>query len=168
MNPEFVEFLAEHSEEAARFFIEVQAFKRELSNKINGLQEIIDISSYDKEKVRQFQYHGEPRSESLFGVLAHDLKISSFENDIVVEPGLTPEGWTIEIWLRDKSNRGPVTDFGKREKLLKLLDRLNILLADNKSEGFVMTRFAYEANLEEIAKEVRHAVRELAHSGDAS
>ncbi len=168
MNPEFVKFLAEHEKEAARFFNEVKAFKSELSNKIKGLQEIIDISSYDKEKVRQLKYYGEPRSESLFGVLAHDIKISSFENNIVVEPGITPEGWTIEIWLRNKSDGGSVTDSGKREKLLKLLDRLNISLADNKSERFVMTRFAYEANLEEIAEEVLKAVGKLAPRDDAS
>lgn len=168
MNPEFLKFLAKHSEEAARFFNEVEAFKRELRNKINGLQDMIDISSYDKDKVRQLQYYGEPRSESLFGVLAHDIKICSFENKIVVLPGITPEGWTIEVWLRDKSSLGPVNDPGKRKELLKLLDCLNISLEDNKSDRFVMTSFPYEANLEEVAQVVRHAVKDLAHHSDAA
>ena len=167
MNPEFVKFLAEHSEEAARFFNEVEAFKRELRKKINDLKDIIDISSY--KNVEQNPHFGVPQSESLFGVLAYDIQICSFENKIVVELQVRPEGWTIWIWLRNKSNGGPVEDCGKCEKLRGLLNRLDIqvdIQVKEESGYFKMTnKFPYEeADLGRIAKEVEDAVGKLANS----
>lgn len=81
---------------------------------------------------------------------------------------------SLQIWLREGPRRrpvrtGPVTDLGKREELLKLLNRLGIRVKDKGSGRFEMIRFAYEeADLGQIAKKVEDAVDKLANSDGSS
>ncbi len=172
VNEKFTDFLKnQRPGEIERFLRHIHGFKNELRKKVDELRKGCPVESYHN--VRATPYHGDEPKVDLFGVLAHDIELQSFNNNVVVETGISSEGWKILIWLRNVErggppNRGPVD--GGQEELKGFLVEQSIPLADDKGEGygegtrFLFQRFDYNADLDEVARAVRDVVHKLATS----
>ncbi len=162
MDQKFVDFLKNRPEgEVENFLNRINEFRRGLRNQINLLQKGIDVSSYDN--VSPWK-----NPENLSHVLTYDITLSSFENKVVVETVIDCKGWKVQIWLRRGAGGGPVTNPGRRKKLLTLLRRLDVPLKKEEGERFLLASFEDAADLKQIARVVQDVVDKLAGSDGTS
>lgn len=157
MNPEFVNFLASHSDEVEVLRKEIEAFKKELRDKITQLKALIAIESY-RESVQQRLWRGK---ESPFAdFLVHDITHPSFANKIAIDTVLSPKGWEIQFFMRNSKA-------DERVKLQELLQQLNVQFEEREDRRYKGTRFThmqhfnYAADLNQVAEVVRGVLFKL-------
>ena len=164
VNPEFVGLLASRSGEAERFLKEIEGFKCELRQKVKYLEDLIDVGEFSN--VEQFPYPARmTKGLELKDILAHHIKLSSFENSVVVDTVIRPKGWKVHSFVHNGDDRA-------REKLRKLLQRLDISFCEDEgSKDFILIvkpPFKYEEDLGQIHPVVREIVVKLAGSDGTS
>lgn len=162
VNPEFVGLLASRSDESQCFLKEIEHFKCELREKVKYLKDLIDVREFSN--VEPFLYPVRmTKGLDLEDILAHDIALSSFENTVVVDTVISAKGWEVQFFVRDGDDRA-------REKLRKLLHRLNIRFDESKgSSRFILKEhFKYADDLGQIHPVVRGVVVKLAGGDRAS
>lgn len=114
MNPEFVEFLNNRTQDVEKFLKELKTFRGELRDKVNRLSSLIRVDSGSD--VSQWKYR---ESFGLFDILVHDIALPRGVV-IAIDTVVSPAGWTIEIFHR-KNPQGHklqilLQNLGVREK----------------------------------------------------
>ena len=162
MGPEFVGLLASRSGEAQRFLKEIEHFKYELRKKVEFLSNLIDVSKYDN--VEQFLWPLRmTKGLELEDTLAHHIKLPSFKNKVVVDTGIGPKGWVVQCWVLDGDDRA-------REELRSLLKRLDLPFDEGEGSKrfFLIQRFDYAEDLDQIHPDIKKIVVDLADSDRTS
>ena len=162
MNEELVKFLNEHSEDSKRFFKEIDTFRDKLREKVKQLGKLINADSYGNVK-RQWSWR---EKHGLFDVLVHDIKLFSFENNVVVNAIVCPAGWKVEFFVRNEEARPD-----SKERLKTLLRSRKIQIdedGDDHCKRFTLRKcFKYDEHLETVARDVRDVVKKLADNDAA-
>ncbi len=146
MEPEFVRFLSERSDDIEDLLAEVKRFKDELRKKVQELSHLIDVSGY--QNVQQAFWR---ERTNLYDILIHNIQVS--EGLLVsIDTDISPRGWGIYIWPR----RGDIS------RLRELLQHLKIS-SEQHGNGFAHPdSFAYSENLERVASTVQVLVDKIA------
>ena len=140
MNQEFINLLAERSDEVATFLKNTTEVRREARAKALALEERIDLQNHEGVRVLPWQPNPNPY---LMHLLQYRVRIDE-ESYVVIQPFVSPSGWQIQIFYRvsPKSQN--------HLELQKLLDENGI---PPEADSFIHpTRFAYnEEDLNSIA-----------------
>ncbi len=113
MDPSLLNFLRERAGDVTKLLSDVQSFKDELRRRVTDLRPLINVRSPNF--VEQ-SFYREPNE--LYDCLVYDIQISP-SLTIAIDTVLSPAGWRIEVFNRDK--RADTTEV---RDLLKNLDIL--------------------------------------------
>ncbi len=150
MDKEFFEFLAEQSDEIQNLLTEVKGFKDELRSKVQDLNTLITVEEYQNVAQRFWR-----SGTLLVDILVYEIRISG-SLLVFTEAMVSPHGWQIEIWSRNKSNL---------PTLRAILQSLEIQFEERPEhmKWFISPiRFDYDENLEQISPILQEIIDKLA------
>ncbi|MGI8910018.1 MAG: PD-(D/E)XK nuclease family protein [Rubrobacteraceae bacterium] len=153
MDQEFVEFLAERSDEVQNLLAEVKGFKDELRSKVQDLGALITVEEYRNVEQRFWR-----TGTLLVDILYYEIRVSA-NLLVTIEADVVPHGWHILIWSR----RGK----GDRSELRDLLQDLEIQFEERPEDmkWFISpVHFDYDENLEEIRPVLQELIDKIATS----
>ncbi len=154
MDREFVEFLAERSDEVQNLLTEVKGFKDELRSKVQDLSTLIAVGEHQNVEQRFWR-----TGALLVDILVYEIRVSE-RLLVIVEAVVIPHGWQIEIWSRNKGNRSALRD---------ILQGLKIQFEERPEhmKWFISPiRFAYDESLDQISPVLQDLIDKLAtHRG---
>jgi len=149
MNQEFINLLAERSDEVATFLKSTAEVRAEAKAKARALEEHINLQNHRGVTVIPWQPNP---NHHLVHLLQYRARIDG--ESYVVEPFVSPRGWQIRIFYRvsPKSQNHP--------ELRRLLDEKGI---PPESDDFIRPeRFDYDGELDGIAALVEEELRRVA------
>jgi hypothetical protein len=150
MNQEFINLLAERSDEVAAFLKGTAEVRAEVKGKARALEERIGLQNHPRVRVILWQ----PNPNHHLVHLAHCRVRIDEESYAVVEPFVSPRGWRIRIFYRVSSKSQG------HQEMRRLLDEKGI---PPESEDFIRPeRFAYDEELGGVAALVEEELRRLA------
>lgn len=150
LNQEFVKFLAERDGDVRDLFANLKSLRTEMREKVQELRDRIDTSQHRSVEVKDLW---RADTVAMFDNLYFKIRVAE---DLLVgiDTHLSPHGWEIQIFPRDK---------GDPSKLRELLKRLNIPFEEGWR--FVHTaHFEYDENLDQIRPVLQEVVDKLATS----
>lgn len=148
MEPQFVGFLAERSDDVVALLEEVDRFKGELRMKVTELGTLVNLR--ERPNVRQSFYR---ERGALFDDLVHDIRISD-ELPVRIDTVIGPQGWEIRIWLFHRSDQA---------RLRSLLQSLSIPFEEGKQFTYP-TRFAYTEPLDRLQPVLQELIDTIARA----
>lgn len=150
MDQEFIKFLVERDDEVRSLFNDLKSFRAELRKKVEELRDLIDTSQHRSVEAKDL-WRGDivSMSDNLYFIIraAEDLLVG-------IDTHLSPRGWEIQIFPRDK---------GDPSKLRNLLERLKIPF-EEKERFIYPAHFAYDEKLDQIRLVLQDVVDKLAMS----
>ena len=156
MNPGLAGFLATNQDQVEAFLREIEKFRGELRNKVQGLKDLIQVNAFPH--VSQWLYRS--REYPLHDVLVHDITL---DRDFVVaiDTVVEPDGWEIQIFPRRRRN-----DPNTQQRLKELLQVQGVSVCPGMNEDgryIHQNRFEYTAGSGEIAQVVQTVVDQIAN-----
>jgi hypothetical protein len=149
MNQEFINLLAERSDEVATFLKSTAEVRSEAKAKARALEERIDLKNHPGVWVIPWQPNP---NHHLVHLLQYRVPIDA-ESYVVVEPFVSPSGWQIRVFYRVSSKSQD------HQELRRLLDEKG---KPPESDNFIRPeRFAYDDELDGIAAVVEDELRRV-------
>ncbi len=147
LDKEFVDFLAERSDDIQTFSTHLQHFGTELAEKATSLRSLLDESHPNVIGA------GVGGWSILSWGIHHPIKIAD-DWSVSIRTSISPHGWRIEFSVQRKR------DISKLRTLLRQLD-----IPFEEKEQFVHpARFAYDENLDQIAPVLQELIDKIATS----
>jgi hypothetical protein len=146
MDPQFVGFLVERSNDVVALLEELDNFKKELRTKVTELGALIDLSNCPN--VRQGFYR---ETRALFDDLVHDIHISD-ALPVRIDTVIRPQGWEISLWLFHGSDQ---------ERLRSLLRSLSIPFEEGEKLTYP-TCFGYTEPLDRLQLVLQELIDKIA------
>lgn len=150
MDKEFVNFLAEQSDDIENLFTDFDRFKKELDGKVKGLQSLVDAKSRHPDIIGE----GAGRKAILAYQLHHIIKVAE-DFHAHISTIVSPHGWQIEFFVERK---------GDRSRLRELLQHRGIQFEERDERFIHPTRFDYDEDLNEIKPVLQDLINKLATS----